>query len=211
MSITNFTPLIHVVTKEYPIYLPKVRKDNQLNSFSAFPTAEQLRDLGYEVVEPTVQPAGDVVTQGDPVLEDGVWKQHWNVRQFTPEETATLLEEKRTQHLDAIRRYQDKLLEKGIPYEFNSGTYSIQVRDGDRANLAGMRIFADSQIQGETAFPASFRTKENVNVSLTPQEVVDMTNAALVGYYQLLESVWELKDLTRIVDTIEDFPVIPEI
>lgn len=54
-----------------------------------------LARVGYARVKPTPRPDGDVVTQGQPEERDGKWYQTWEVRDFTPEERAEQLEQRR--------------------------------------------------------------------------------------------------------------------
>lgn len=207
----NATEFIHVASGDQPLYLSQIRKREKEYSLPISPTVTQMSEIGYEVIQPTERPSGDVVTQGDAVLENGVWKQSWIVRSFTPEEIETNLNDKRTQHLHEIEVYRTRLLEKGVSYEFNEGTYHIQVRDCDRANLAGLRLRANALIEQDISVQMPFRTAENEMVSLTPIELVSLTDVALEGYYLILENVWTLKDLTNMADSIEDFPVIPNV
>lgn len=212
MLITNSNELIHVESGRYPLYLRDVRRENITKSLPASPTEASINNLGYAVVHPTARPIGDVVTRGAPVLEDGVWKQTWNVRPFTPEELQTRLEEVKTKTLKDIEDYREKLLAYGVEYDFGDGVGHIQVRDGDRANLAGLRLDAEAAIREEnTAFMRVFRDREDQMHTLDAEGIIAMTNAALAGYYQILQDVWELKDLTKLAETIDDIPEVPVI
>lgn len=51
------------------------------------PNNDQLTAFGRVYVEPTEPPLGDLATQGEPLKgDDGVWRQTWNVRDYTAEE-----------------------------------------------------------------------------------------------------------------------------
>lgn len=74
-------------------------------------TPEQLATFGRVYVEPTEPPEGDVVTQGEPAQDGkGVWRQMWQVRDYTPEELAEQLESRRADKLNQINAgYQSEL------------------------------------------------------------------------------------------------------
>lgn len=207
--ITNSDRLIKTDDLTYPVYLHQVRKEVKHISLPEKPTDDQLLMLGYELVEPTERPTGDVITEGVPEQDQGVWKQTWSVRGYNEVEIANQLEREKTKLLNDVNEYQNALFKYGIEYAFNEGNYHIQVRDGDRANLAGMRLLANAQIDGGTTEAAIFRTRENVFVSMTPQEVVDMTNFALVGFYGVLGNIWNLKDQISEAVDLTELPVVP--
>lgn len=53
------------------------------------PSAAQLSNFNRVYVEPTEPPEGDVVTQGEPEQDsEGVWRQTWQVRDYTAAELA---------------------------------------------------------------------------------------------------------------------------
>ncbi len=158
-----------------------------------------LSDIGYAFILTEYafilteeRPEGEVVEPG-PVLkrEDGKFYYTWQVRSFNEEELERIFQRKKNSFIQGIERKVKSALEKGIPYDFpNAGILHIQLRDGDRANLSGMRVIAIERPH----IPQSFRTYENIVVPLTAEQVVDMTDAALFGYTDILQQAWLLKD-----------------
>lgn len=75
------------------------------------PNADQLAAFGRVYVEPTEPPTGDVVAQGEPERgNDGIWRQTWQVRNYTPEELAEQLESRCADKLNQINAgYQSEL------------------------------------------------------------------------------------------------------
>lgn len=68
------------------------------------PNEADMRQRGH-FVEPTPRPSGDVVTQGQPEQDsEGVWRQTWEVRDYTDEEQAAQLASAKA---DAHRRVDD--------------------------------------------------------------------------------------------------------
>jgi len=76
----------------WPYSLAQLRADNPNVSFSVLPTADDLAPFYVFEVQPVEPPATDQRTQrveeALPELVDGVWQQHWAVRDATPEEIA---------------------------------------------------------------------------------------------------------------------------
>lgn len=211
-NVTGSDKLIRLSDSQYPIFLSQVRQDNKLVSLPQEPTEEQLLELGYVLVQKVTPPTGDVVTEGTPTQVSGVWTQTWNVRAYTTEELATQLTQKKAELSDRLTgSYTQGILEQGIAYDFGGtyGTLHIQVRDGDRANLVGLRVNADAAVAAsldDDAHAMYFRTLENVNVPLKPSAVITMTNAALVGYYNVLQPIWALKDQITSATELSQLP-----
>lgn len=66
--------------------LSQIMRETGAN-LSRNPSDETLAALGYARIQPTPRPTGDVVTQGQPEQDsEGVWRQTWEVRDFTQEE-----------------------------------------------------------------------------------------------------------------------------
>lgn len=72
--------------ERYPYTLRMLEKDNPRVSIGENPTDEELADLGAARVQTVPRPYGDVVTEVQPELVDGIWRQTWDVRDFTQEE-----------------------------------------------------------------------------------------------------------------------------
>ena len=209
-DISNSDRLIRVEDKTYPLYLSQIRRQLQTKSLPVTPTTEQLSDLGYEVVMDVEQPVGDVVIEGAPELIDGVWYKTYTARPFNQQELDAQFNSAKQELYSKIVNKTNAMLKTGIEFDFGGedGIQHIQLRDGDRANLAGLRIQADTRITNNNDSPFIFRTLENNNIIMTPEEIVAMTDAALVGYYGILNEVWTLKDQVDNATNISELPTI---
>ena len=208
--ITNSDRLIRVSDETYPLYLSQIRRQLQNVSLPNTPTVEQLSSRGYEVVQDTTKPVGDVVTEGQPTLIDGVWYRTYTARSYTQAELDSQLTTKKQELYTKIVNKTTSLLETGVEFDFGgeNGTQHIQLRDGDRANLAGLRIQAENRIAASDNNPFIFRTLENNNIVMSPEEIIVMTDAALVGYYGILNQIWTLKDQVDNATTVAELPTI---
>lgn len=75
----------------YPYSVGKFIADNPNVSIPAFPTEQQLNEVGLYFVASTQKPEvaiDQVVEEVVPSLIDGTWTQQWNVRTATPDEIA---------------------------------------------------------------------------------------------------------------------------
>ena len=94
----------------YPYSDDMLRRDNPQTSFPDQITDALRSEYGVEPVTIVDPPAGDVVTEIDPALIDGVWTQQWSVREFTPEELQT----RRESMAVSQRRARRALLQLGL-------------------------------------------------------------------------------------------------
>ena len=111
-----------------------------------------------------------------------------------------------------LENYRSRLMNEGIVFDFGGeyGEKHIQVRDGDRTNLVSLRVDAEYQIENDTNVEVLFRVAENINIPLSPTEVIDMTEAAKNGYYGILSVIWPLADQITNAQSIEELPTIPQ-
>ncbi|BDD79456.1 hypothetical protein [Burkholderia phage FLC8] len=194
----------------YPVYMGQVRQDNPNISFPDETEEEYLNGLGYFIVQEVAQPTGDVVTEGDPVFANGVWSQVWNVRSFTADEVASQLDVTKTAMMTDITNKLTAALEKGFSFAFSDVAGHVQLRDGDRGNIASARIRADKLVtQGVTDAVMPFRDWENVTHMCTPAQIVDLSDAAYEAYLGFLGAGWTLKDAVTKAATAADLPAVP--
>lgn len=118
-STRMIKPAADPVDHRYPVYWQDMRMDNPTWSFSPTPEIELVNMLGYFAVELVEKPAGDVVTEGMPILRDGEWIQNWIVRAFTPEELAYNLNEAKQQLLRDALTALTNAGKQGILIEFD--------------------------------------------------------------------------------------------
>lgn len=211
-NINNGDKLIKIDDSTYPVYLYQIRTQLQNVSLPSSPTEEQLLPLGYAKVVTTTPPVGDVVTESAPTLADGIYTQAWAVRAYTTDELASQLTQKKAELNTQLDSYRAALLNAGVEYDFGDpdGLQHIQVRDGDRANLAGIRIKANERVAANDQTTELFRTQENNNISLTPTQFVALTDAAFNGYYGILGTVWALQAQIDGAADIESLPTVPQ-
>ncbi|MDR5887566.1 tail fiber assembly protein [Vreelandella janggokensis] len=86
-------------------------------------------------------------------------------------------------------------LAAGMPYTMPDGTEDIiQTRPQDEPNLLGLAIEArDLRDSGETDAVQELRTQSNAVYSLTPQQMIDATDAAKAFKKAQLKKSWLLK------------------
>lgn len=200
---------------EYPLYLSQVRAAFPNTSFPSEPLEEYINSLGYFVVEDAEKPESStqMVEEGQPVFEDGVWKQTWVVRDFTTDEATAELATRKTRLLAEITDKTETALNTGYSFDFQDGKAAghVQLRDGDRANLAGSRTFADALIKKGLSNNMPFRDLENVTHMVPPEVIVELTDGAYMAYLSILNNSWTLKDQVTAAVDIASLPVVPEV
>lgn len=211
MNITAADALINMETGAYPVYLTQVRKDHENKSFAENPTEEVVAELGYAYVWPKERPQADVVTEGAPTLINGKWTQQWLVRDFTEAEFLAHFQDRKQAVQDRVRALQAATLERGCLYTFPDNSQGrIQLRDGDRANLAGLRLRAEATKRREGTETFGFRTYENVTkLGLSPDEIIVLSDIAFEKYMTILGICWHLKDQADVATTDAQLPAVP--
>ena len=120
---------------------------------------------------------------------------------------------KRDLLLKNIPELKAKSLERGLAVDFGGlyGVQHIQMRDGDRANMLGMRIQAQMLIDSGLPNMLGIRTYENVWVPLSPEDMLDLSWKILSGYVATMKLAWDFEDLVRAAMTLQELPDEPEI
>lgn len=205
MNITENTLFIHVPSGDTNIYLRQIRQREKAVSLPLKPTAEQLSKFGYEPVVQTSRPTGVVVEKAEVVLEDGVYKQVWITREYTAEELETQLSDAKRNKLEEVKQLQIEKLSQGVPYEFPGGVKHIQVRDGDRTNLASLYLEASRALEaGDAEYVEYFRVFEDTTEVLDAAGVMAMVDSASSSYKALLGKFWLFKDAIKAATTISE-------
>lgn len=109
-----------------------------------------------------------------------------------------------TRKLTTLEQALSDALAAGMPYTMPDGTEEVvQTRPEDEPNLLGLAIEArDLRAAGETGAVQQLRTLSNKVYDLTPQQMIDLTDAAKRLKKQQLDKSWVLKD--RVRDTVAD-------
>lgn len=98
------------VTEKYPYTIGELRKDNNQTSFPSQIPESLLNEYGVFKVEPTARPEVGFdknVTEGQPELVDGVWKQVWVVSDASYEEHLDRVLQARANEYPPITDYLD--------------------------------------------------------------------------------------------------------
>lgn len=210
-KVTNATLLIEVATKLYPVTLNMIfEKFKPMNmSFSLNPPRVDIEGLGYAVVTPTTRPDGDVVVEGPPELEEGVWYQTWIARDFNEQELAGQLEYAKITANDNIMAVRNDDFQIGMTHTVGDKTFNVQLRIEDRINLLAMYTIGKEMVAAGSEQLEPFRSYENETIMLTPQQTVDMAMAALAAVKSISQSTWSLKDQVDAAKVVADIPKIP--
>lgn len=209
-TVTNNTQLIRISTGEYPLYLSQVRRTHPSVGIAQTPTEADMGELGYAVVHTVERPIADVVEQGEPIELEGRYEQSWTVREFNEQEIAQRLQQRKDERVAQLMQERDAKLTVGAEHIFNDESVQhIQLRDGDRANLAGLRNKAEELIKDGIEDPVMFFiTYENNLVYMTPSEMRELTNVAFEGYTTIMGQTYLIKEQIRAATTLEELDEI---
>lgn len=210
MAADYNSKLIDLETKEYPKTLSDLRYKYPDTSFSTTVNDETLEHFQFAEVVRVAKPTGDVVTEGTPVLTDGVWTQVWEVRSFTEEELSTQLESAKAAALSKVNAVRDYTISLGVPYDFDGVTEHVQFENDDRINLLVLESSA-SQLETDAVMSPGFRTKENTVHQLTAGDTITLCQYVKEWYSSLLTLTWGLKTQISGSATKEELPEIPEV
>lgn len=211
-TIDHTTRFIFPAEGLFPLTLRAIHLRHPNILFPPKPTAETLMELGYHVVHSMPRPVGEVVTEIYPVQgEDDLYYQTYEVREYNTEEQLTQFQSEQRNRLSAVEDLRTQALAKGTPIDFGEvfGVKHIQMRDGDRANILGLRVKAEAAIAIESTDLLGIRSYENVLVPLTPQEVLTVSWLVLSGYEEVMMSTWNLQDLVNGSEQMSDLPELP--
>lgn len=209
--MNEFPTLIHVQSGQYPISKYDLAERHPDVSFGTVPDVGYLAELGYAIVEDMPGPAGDKVTLSPTPAHDevtGKYSQAWVVSAYTAEEKSVMLQARVSAVSRQINTALTKTLEKGAVIDFGgtAGIQHMQMRDGDRANILGLRASAQAMLDAQEPFIFRVRTYENTTVELTSAQVIALSWHVFAAYTQALEIAWNMKDTYSAIETLEDFP-----
>lgn len=157
---------------------------------------------------PFTASAADVEPLG-PVLHDAVTVSGQEVpNRVTP--IGEIADRKRAE----IEAALSSALAAGMAYTLPDSTEDvIQTRpDQDEANLLGLAIEArDLRTAGETDAVMSLRAKSNAVYTLTPEQMIALTDAAKAFKQRLLAKSWQLKDAVSAAEAVGDREAIEAI
>lgn len=213
MSIDKNTLLIHVESGTYPLTLSSLKSRHPSISFGASMSEEELAALGYAPVARVTRPEGDVVTEVAPVADgEGGYKQAYEVRAFNEQELAEQLANKKSMIAAQVNSVRESTLAKGAAIDFggDAGVLHVQMRDGDRANLLGLKQGAERAFEGGVTDPVlPLRTEEDVTVMLTPEQMINVSWLVFDAYQEVMAASWAVKDAADAAQTADDLPEVP--
>lgn len=212
MSIVDRTTrLIHSETMSYPIFLSDMVRYAPNTVFPTTVDSGCLLGFGVEVVTSVAQPEGDVVTEGAPARIEGLWYQTWNVGTFSEAEIANKLAARKAELQAGAEELRVNAFAFGFPYQFGADVYHVQVRTGDRGNISDLRTIAKEVIAANGDMTFEFRVLENVEVLLTPVEMVALADRALVQVVAGYKAIWAYKKAIDLAESMEELPNPPTV
>jgi len=215
-TVDGSTRLIRLKDKAYPKYLYDMRQDNMQNSFGSTIESEKLYNFPnpYAYVYLVDQPPGDVVTEGEPVLneEDGKWYQYWVVREFNEQELAERLAFGRDDALQNAKQVLSNDLNSGLEITLKSSGEKVKLimTAEERVNLMGIRIVAEKRVNASDDTKFTVRKADNQSFQAEPAEVIEFVEEALEVYNGYLEKYWQFKSDVANATTLETLPAVPE-
>lgn len=116
------------------------------------------------------------------------------------------LEEVAKEKRQEIDSSRDTTLQAGMSYTMPDGTQeTVQTRAQDESNLLGLAIEArDLKAEGVTDSVLTLRVESNRNYQLTPQQMIELTDAAKNHKKLILAKAWQLKDAVDAALAAED-------
>lgn len=209
-KVNSSTLFIEVATGKYPVTLSDIARKYTDRSFSVTPPRVDISDLGYEVVNPSLKPEGDVVLEGQPELIEGEWFKVWDVRNYNDSEKSVMLAQRKETLSSQVMQIRNDDFEIGTTYTLSPEvSFNVQLRQEDRINLLLLNMRAKEAILAEDTSLESFRSYENITFKLTPTQIVEMTDTALTAVKSIYEQSWKFKDQIEAAVKMEDLPELP--
>lgn len=126
-----------------------------------------------------------------------------------PQPVPPTLDEMKHAKRAEINQRRDEAFSSGLRYEINGQPDVVQTRMEDKINLLGLRIEAQElKAAGVADAVMPFRAESNAGYTLTPQQMIDLTNAALAHIQGIYQQSWQLKDAVARATTPGDFEAI---
>lgn len=215
--VVTGTPMIVMLTGEYPIYFDEVKRRHPWIGLPREPYYHQMIELGYGVVEWTDRPEGNhyqYVVEDTPQVtaEYGVYKRAWKFVDYTAEELATRLDQEKNRLRSMLEMREAEALDRGFEHTFSDGkTGFVQMRTSDRVNFLGRLYKADmAKAANQMDVIFTWATSDDEVHELFTQEMIDLALACGDAYEAVLERKRALITQIKNTDRIENLPAIPE-
>lgn len=148
---------------------------------------------------------GQAYGAADRAVTDEEVRYTYPVRDMAPEELEQELESAKHNKRKEIDRAREAAFNNGIACDIAGEPDVVQTRIQDKVNLLGLRMEAkDLEASGVTDAVMPFRGLSNVERLLSPQQVIDLTSAALDHIQSIYKTSWKLKDAVDNAETIEE-------
>lgn len=207
--VTDSSNLIRVLTDEFNLSLRDIRAVHREIIWGTHVTEECIMELGYAVVQPRPPVGEGNFIEITPVLEDGLYYQNWVLKVLTPEEIEQKLQHDKATALVVVKDYVSQSIDRGAGFNFGTeeapNVLSVQIRDQDRLNILGMSVMGKRNPE----MVQLFRTAENVMVTVTGEQMIEMSDLAYKAYVAIKGAEWALIDQIQSADSVEAFPELP--
>lgn len=222
MDVINSTPLVKVkdgAVIGWPKFMSDLRDDPDVGnvSFSIATDEQWLVPYGYYPIYPVAQPAGDVVSEVQPVYDEtaGHWMQTWSTRSFSEDEIAQQLTDAKQRAKDEAQTQYDTEMELGYPFNYKASKTAasvvlhIQAGNEDRTNLRAAQIL--SQVAGgKTTGSVRIKTTEGQYVALPYAKATDFINSLYDANQESNNALWDYQDSVDAAETVDAIPAMPQ-
>lgn len=206
--VSDYTRLIHIQTSEYNLTMYDVRRRHRDIIWGTDVTEEFLKELGYAVINSRPAPGVNFI-ETNPVEEDGTYYQGWKEVIPEPADIEAELKVLKEEKMNTVAGFVAESMAHGVSFNFGSeeepNILHIQIRDVDRVNILGMSI-KSSRGDGVTQY---FRTRENITVPVTPEQIHAMGDRIHEGYLAIKAAEWTLDDAIHSAVDEEAIPSTP--
>lgn len=195
------------------LYMRDVQRTTQTTTFGDLMEVEWLGErFGYWPLLEGDKPEDDVVTEVAPIQdEDGNWIRQYTHRKFTEEEIANNLRDAKFNFISQIRDIVYRSFQNGFTYESGDDKYQFSLDDASQSYIRSAHLLAKEAFDTSTARDFKLRTIENVTITFSAEETVDVTTALLNRVVSVVEASWALEDAINAAATLEEIPAVPDL
>lgn len=206
----NTLVFINVKTGAYPLKLEDIRAEQSRTSLPQAPALQLLSDLGYETVNPTDRPVGDVYVEDTPgKSKQGKYYQRWMLSDAQSHETDTpYLNERLARYLKQLDAQRVRLLGKGFLITEGDVSVTVKLTPDTRLYMNelvqwGLLQDGDSDLTG--VLPT---TGSEVLVKLPMTKAIECSLNALAYVRKIEIAYWQLQRDLKAAESIYALPVI---
>lgn len=205
--VYDYTPLIRMTDLVWPVYFPTIRIENPNTGFP-YPCKDYiLEGYGYAVIFDSPIPEGDVVTEITPLQgADGKFYRTYSVRDFTPEEAAVDLAQRKQRLAESLYTVfvQDSMT--GVTVEYSGNSYNF-LTTSDAITL--LKVIRDTAQRGSDTAAYRINLKNGVVPALNKTDAIALIDAALDAWHQVVESYLTVLEQTYEATSKQDLPAVP--